>query len=194
LLGDTNPAMTFNGTTGKIVTAAPVALLTPYTIEVWVKKSGTVIAPLWSTRAGYPTVDVAQLFIQSNNGYPGLTLDYANTTSPEQNTGITTFVGDGQWHHLVVVLTALTSNLYLDGVVGLFPGTLPAPFTGASYPVTLGQDQFNGFGAATLDEVAIYPRALTPAEIAAHYTLATTIAGTRPPISLGWWKQGWTAA
>ena len=168
-LMDGDAAMVFDGVDDQIATAAPVALRTPYTLEVWFKKSGSLIAPLVSTRAGYPTSDVVQLKIQQTNGVPTVVLDYANATSPEQIFTVVVNAADGQWHHVVAVVTPLNVDLYFDG---LFKGPshpLPATFTGATLPVTFAKDQFDGFGASVLDEVAIYPRALPASEILAHY-------------------------
>jgi len=170
-ISDGDTAMTFDGVDDQIVTGANVNLLTPYTLEAWVKRSGTQETTILSTRFGYPTRDVINWRVQNTNGNPTLTLDYANATSPEQNFAAPAFVADGQWHHLVAVVTALNVDLYVDGVFLGPAHPLPAAFTGVSYPVTIGRDQFQGFGLGTLDEIAIYPRALTAAEIAAHYAL-----------------------
>ena len=77
---------------------------------------------------------------------------------------------DGAWHHCVWVMDGSTVVLYLDGIAGtVFAQTRTTPSVG---PADIGWDES---GLPTwgnlIAEVALYPLALSPAQIANHYSL-----------------------
>jgi len=92
-------------------------------------------------------------------------------------------VFDGNYHHLVYVNVSGTMTAYVDGVAqtthASAAGTV-VPFIILSHPFYIGA-QNNGnngagqapFAAATMDEVAFYPVALTAQQVAAHYNALT---------------------
>jgi hypothetical protein len=99
----------------------------------------------------------------------------------------------GTWAHYVVVVNNTTVNLYVDGVVVSPPQTITAKgVTGV--PLNIGSFGNSQSWFGTLQDAALYHRALTPAEITAHYTLGTTVASGSRPLSLGYWKKVWSAA
>lgn len=101
-------------------------------------------------------------------------------------------VNDGNWHHLVATRTSPANQrlwqIYIDGVAS---GSSGADGMGActgmglqaigsernwvANAVSVGQMQYL---SGTLDEPAIYTRALSPAEILAHYNARANPAGT----------------
>lgn len=155
-------AMTFNGTTGKIATSS-LTVSNPSTVEVWVKTSAPgFYQPFFSTRTTGATGQVVfmginpsgQVFINTATGALGLAV-----------------ITDGAWHHVVVVITGVGDlTLYVNGVLDPSGEVAGAPTsTGV---VSIGWDQQDGlFWTGLIDEVAIYPLALTPAQILAHYQL-----------------------
>jgi autotransporter-associated beta strand protein len=92
-------------------------------------------------------------------------------------------VFDGNYHHLVYVNVSGTMTAYVDGVAqtthASAAGTV-TPFVTLTHPFYIGA-QNNGnngagqapFAAATIDEVAFYPVALTAQQVAAHYNALT---------------------
>lgn len=92
-------------------------------------------------------------------------------------------VFDGNYHHLVYVNVSGTMTAYVDGVAqtthSSAAGTV-TPFVTLTHPFYIGA-QNNGnngagqapFAAATIDEVAFYPTALTAQQVAAHYNALT---------------------
>lgn len=86
--------------------------------------------------------------------------------------------GDGQWHHAVGTLSATGMRLYVDGVlVASRSDVVGAAPTDGYWRV--GGDTLTGWSsepsshwyAGALDEVAVYPRALTAAEVAEHHAV-----------------------
>ena len=87
----------------------------------------------------------------------------------------TAFVADGTWHHLAVTVYLFSptgGKFYVDGAqVGAFnPTLLPGSLTSSS-PLRLGcsSSSYADFFRGILDEVEVFPRALTPPEIQAIF-------------------------
>ncbi|MEV6038914.1 RHS repeat-associated core domain-containing protein [Nonomuraea sp. NPDC052116] len=76
----------------------------------------------------------------------------------------TAAVKDNAWHHAVLTAAGDRQTLYVDGVaVGTFNGEITNTSSYYAEYMTLG-----GI-SATVDELAVYDRPLSPAEIARHY-------------------------
>jgi hypothetical protein len=173
-LASGDKAMTFDGTTGKIVTAAPVSLPVPWTYEAWVYYPAlATYNPLLNT-AGAPPVaqDLITIYVGPQNQltwrhYP-----------PGAGTSEQVFLIDplaAGWHHLVIVNTSLVPLLYIDGVAKVWTGTLTQALAPISLPIEFGVIVWqNIYFGGSIDDVAIYPYALSPAQIAAH--LATALS------------------
>ncbi|MGD2049641.1 MAG: GDSL-type esterase/lipase family protein, partial [Chloroflexota bacterium] len=86
-------------------------------------------------------------------------------------------ISDGQWHHLVGVRDGVNgvNRLYVDGVeAGSVAKTYSAGFDSATAALNLGWLNLSGgfHYEGTLDEVALYDRALSETEVKTHYYLA----------------------
>ena len=80
-------------------------------------------------------------------------------------------ITDGQWHHVVGVSKGTTIDIFVDGVLdtaNLGNTHAVQAKTGLAY---IGYDDFALSLVGILQDVAIYNRALTPAEILDHYNL-----------------------
>ena len=78
----------------------------------------------------------------------------------------TTAVGNDMWHHVAVTFTTTNSELYLDGVSqGL--GTAGSLTANATTPLAIGAWTGGGgsYATASIDDVAIWNRVLSPTEI-----------------------------
>ena len=176
-IADGDKAMTFNGTTGKIVTATLSAPGVPLTcsFEVWIKLNPAVLGAepvIFSTR-GLSTGSAVILYVNATTGQLQYYSDFGFT-------GVRN-VKDGQWHHVVyLLLGGATVELYVDGVFDNQAGSTRAtPSTG---PAAIGWDSPNAaFWDGAIDDIAIYPRALTAPEIAAHYAARLFTGVTRRP-------------
>ncbi len=92
----------------------------------------------------------------------------------------TTNVNDGKWHHVAGTYDGTTKRIFIDGVQEAF-SAWAGPVNGNTYPVMIGENA-GATGrrwSGNIDEVAFFRRALTAAEISAHW------GGGRPE---GWWK------
>jgi endonuclease/exonuclease/phosphatase family metal-dependent hydrolase len=164
--GKINGALLFDGIDDNVTVAVPAPSLRPagtYAISAWVRytatdTSGGDVATMGDSYAlrVQPTGDVKTYF------YNGTTWNAVIST------GVNT--KDGAWHHLVGQYTGSSVQVYVDGVL-----KNQAAFTG-SIVYTLGSSFFlgqHGNGGVhhnfngTIDQVRVYGRALTAAEISA---------------------------
>ena len=86
----------------------------------------------------------------------------------------TTNIADGSWHHIVAIRdnVANMNYLYVDGVKeGQLPYDYTTGFTSPTEPLNIGWLNLSAgfYYSGTVDEVAIYSRALEQAEIVDHY-------------------------
>ena len=152
-----------------------------FSIEFWIKRNGAVTGnqvAIGRDAPGAPATslhwwvgildgvtDTASFTLGDNNG--------GNLTTVTGNTDLT----DNVWHHVVAVrdrsLGANGQNLlYVDGALDIPAGvdaTYDAGFISASAVLTIGYLDGAFRFEDLLDEIALYDRALTPAEIQEHY-------------------------
>jgi glucose/arabinose dehydrogenase len=181
LVGDTNRAVTLDGTNDRIGRNPAAGISgTAITTDLWLKTTTTKAAGIVSY-ATSGSADEFHLRTPSN-----LRVYVKGTASPA--TGVK--LNDGQWHHLAVSWTSTGGavRVYKDGALA-YSGTLRAGTTlTAGGALVLGQDQDSvngGFETAQaypgqLDEVALYRTALSLARVQAHRSagLGTTCAVT----------------
>jgi RHS repeat-associated protein len=182
LTGDTDTAATFDGTTKAVAPVADYTIFgnTAATIEAWFKT--TASGPIFGYQSGSvdvtPTGWVPALYVGTDGKLRG-------TLWPTPVITSTATVNNGAWHHAVLTHNGSTATLYLDGVtVGSSSGGISWLAMGqnqigaaysASWPSTNGGWWgFNG----TIDEVAVYPTALSSAKVSDHYSVRSQPASS----------------
>lgn len=161
LNGGTN-GMTFNGTTGKITTPTPIVMTTTLAVEAWVKTASTGSdRAFWTNRqASALPATAVMLGVDLNGKF------YVHANGLGRGVSVTS-INNNTWRHVVWVQNGSTAELYIDGVLDYTAG---APFSANTLTVTIGSDpEVPTFWLGSIKEVAIYPRALSLAEIQAHY-------------------------
>jgi len=159
-------ALKFNGTSSSpnwvtVNNAASLALSTGMTLEAWVNPSGwmsgaqTVIMKEGATAEAY-------LLAANNSTNQPMS---AVTTGGEVSVGGNTQIPPNQWTHLATTYDGQNQSLYINGVlVNVMPQTgIPSTSTGALR--IGGNSLWGGFYQGYIDEVRIYNRALSNAEI-----------------------------
>lgn len=172
LTGDTSTAVRFAGGYSDMGTASNLNITgTALTIEFWAKGTpGTfnyLISRTNGSGQGYAiyTGNDAQLHF------------YIGRPGGLHITGGVTGVWDGSWHHVAAVYDGTAMRIYVDGTQRLSEGETGAI---ASYTGNFRMAGYNGGGLAysgSLDEVAIYPRALPASEVADHYAASILATG-----------------
>ena len=173
-LGDGTSAMTFNGTTGAINTAANVRVVPPCSIEAWIRPTSDLEMTVLGVGTHPSTEDVliGHVYLGRQLGYKVL---YANASGSTEASVVGVPLVSGQWAHVVWVFAGVAVRVYIDGVERSLNGQPSVPIAGSvGRTVGLGFNGWTGkYWTGGLDEVAIYPRALSASEIAAHYALST---------------------
>ncbi len=175
----------------------------PFSISYWVKRSTVdwfyAVSKMDSAVTGYSVGPYA-------DGRVNLTLAYAGSTAylEVRANGVNT--NDGSWHHVVVISDGTGGSgvsFVIDGVE-ITDKTVVNDTLGANLITNTGPFNINGrtngasgCGAAMMDEVAFYNRALSTAEAAWIYNSGeprdlSLVAA--PPGLVGWWRMGeWTS-
>ena len=146
-----------------IVTRAEVPVSDTYSISLWVRlDAGSAGTILYRGNMGscwydpYVTVAASSLT--------------ASVSGCEGSGRLGTVpISEGAWHHVVLVITASTQLVYLDGQEVVAANKVRA---GTPVPLSIGAtglaEFFSGFEGA-IDDVAVYARPLSAAEIQALY-------------------------
>ena len=180
LAGDSDKAMTLNGTSSYISVAdhASLDLGDTWTMEAWINRGAT-----GANRA---------IVSKGTGGYYLRVLAGGNLNIlKSQTTDMCTsnaIIPTG-WHHVAATKSGSSVHLYCDGAEMANGGYNPATTTDNTYPLTIGAE-YNGstygeFDNASLDEVAVYNTELTPERIRAHYLSGTYGAAARTESGTG---------
>jgi hypothetical protein len=174
LASEANPAASFDGVNDYVFMPASSSLdmTSAVTVEVWAKRRA--ISSTFQVLVGHPGDG------QSKNENYAIWLNTTNVYQAYFGDG-TTFVTlstpavtDTNWHQIVATDDGASVKIYLDGVLKASKSTT-LRLTANTKPLNLGRANSNQyFFNGWLDEVAIYPSALSATRIQAHYTKGTT--------------------
>lgn len=175
--GKFGKALTFNGTTNWVTVpdAAALDLTTAMTVEAWVKPT---------TVAGWSTVlmkeDLSDLAYGLYAGSTGASRP--NGWFGQQGIYGPAAISTTAWTHLALVKDATTLRLYVNGtLVATTPSTLSAPVTARSLRIGGNAVWPGEFFKGLIDEVRVYGRALTAAEVVKDRDTAIGPASGTPP-------------
>lgn len=171
-------AIDFTGTAHERITVSDpandldIGLDEELSLSVWFQSSGTpAVSDFWTLARRRNTGGAPEGYAMflSGGGPPTITFDLWYGASSSGITIGSPDLTDGGWHHAVGVIDATGMELWLDGVlVGSAPKTSWTSSTAEPFVIGTNADaddsmfDFEG----SLDEVAVYSRALTSAEIA----------------------------
>lgn len=185
LAADPDPAAGLNGVSSALTcgTGPDISGTGPFTYETWVRTT-TPNTTLMAQRDASGYQGEAKLTITGpgaiewftyNNGY-GF---YTDAPLPGASFNVT----DGAWHHIVATREADGSaNVYVDGALAETAAAQASVALSTSLGTVLGADKLNNnqYLPGALDEVAIYPGALSAHQVRAHYLAAQTFSRGQP--------------
>lgn len=181
-----NTAAAFNGTTGSMGTSTTEASSNNYTAELWMKTTtttGGLLIGQGTSRSGSSGNYDRRLFM-TNAGRIAFDM-YSGTdraiTSPLS-------YNDGKWHHVAVSLSGAGMRLYVDGGLVASNATYTTAQTFTPYWRVGGDTLYGVIGKptsgnfeGTIDEVAVYPTALSDASIRSHAKVGGSTVPNTPP-------------
>ncbi|MEW2359031.1 LamG-like jellyroll fold domain-containing protein [Spirillospora sp. NPDC029432] len=189
IANDPDKAITFNGTSAGTAGSGTAPMPGDFSLEAWVKTtsgSGGKIVGYGNQATGASTKYDRQLYM-TNDGrvvfgvYPG------SVKTIQSGAGL----NNGQWHHIVGTLDGTGGmKLYVDGQQVAADASVKSAETSYTGYWRVGGDNLTGWPSrpssdhlnGTLDEVAVYPRALAAARITEHHGVgAGTVTPNQPP-------------
>lgn len=165
-LADSSTAMRFNGVDGKIVSSSTLSYPVACTFEVWFNTINTT-GSVGIIGNRFTLLDGIVVIATAANG-SGLFVD-SYVGGNNVISGVK-FISDGIWHHVVWTTNGSIGTIYIDGVQSIQGAQ---PHVALTEKFQIAYDNFqNKYFDGLVDEVAIYPTALSPSQIANHYGLS----------------------
>jgi len=170
-----NKAMTLNGTSqyGSVTAATMGTVGTNFTVEGWVKPTDPTAVIVW---AGSRNVAGGSSFeFKGGNTLHGVIGDGTNSTI---NADATFNYQTGVWYDVAYVITPNSYRIYVNGQLvdgGYFATSTPV-LTNSTHAFYIGQNGASTYWKGSIDDVAVYPAALSAYDIAAHYRAGRAIA------------------
>ncbi len=158
--------MSFNGGSSEVDVpdANSLDLTSGMTLEAWVKPASS--SPTWKAIVDKNTDRYYLMASSDTSGYPAVG---ATFTSGNLNVYGAQTLPVGVWSHLAGTYDGSRLRLYLNGTQ--IASTAHAPsLTTSTDPLMIGADVYGEFFQGTIDEIRIYNRALSAAEIQADMT------------------------
>ncbi len=186
LVGSTNTAARFDGSTSKIDVPFDAALNpASFSVECWAKVeggAGNYRSPVTSRESASGVTAGYIIYAGSDNiwqFWTGNGSSWNSVIAPATNGAVVTNV----WTHLVGTYdaTSQTMSFYINGALvgqGTNMTVAPVGTVGSPRPLRVGAGATEGAGNywfnGDVDEVAVYPSVLTPDQVAANYATGTT--------------------
>lgn len=174
--GVTDDGVTLNEAQGRITSSDMTAGPQSFTTQIWFKTTSVNGGKL----IGFGTGDdnsttVDRVLYMANSGKVVFGID----TATKKTIQTPLAYNDGKWHMAVATLSGLKASLYIDGNLVSSGTTTSVPSTATGF-WSIGGGNFTGwanqptssFFAGSVDEVAIYTKALTASQIAADFGAA----------------------
>jgi hypothetical protein len=174
LSSEVDASASFDGVNDYVVAPSSTSLdmTSAVTVEFWAKRrtvSSTYQVLVGKPGNGQSKYENYAVWLNTSNSYQAYFGDgtsFATVTTPA--------VTNTNWHHVVATDDGSTARIYLDGVLKQSASTT-VRLTANPNPLNFGRANNNAyFFNGWLDEVAIYPTALSATRIQAHYTKGTT--------------------
>ena len=170
-----NTAMTISSTSGRMVGEKAYSMPQQFTVEAWVKQSGVNrggrIIGFGNSKTGNSGGGGDRMLYMRTNG----SIVFGVNDGTQRTLTSISGTNDGLWHHVAGTYDNGAMKLYVDGALAGSALVGPASVYYGWWRV--GYDNTNTWpgGGATqtgmgIDEAAVYPYALTPAQVQSHYS------------------------
>lgn len=177
LVADSDTAVTFASASSQYVSTGTTAVAnsTTITLEAWIKSSTLNVAKSIIDRDSTTTVQRAYQFRTGTTGKLEA-LYWLSSAGLKTLSGNTTLV-TGTWYHVAFTYDGTIAKLYVNGVAESNTQSFTDTIRSSTNGVHVARNQSAAPGAqywnGTLDEVAVYPTALSATRIMAHYLVGS---------------------
>ena len=154
----------FDGTQCLFIPDSPALRSTDFTFAAWVKPTnidGTGVVYGRPLDSDVGNLNTREIYIRPTGTWNvGINAVLLSSTTPQ---------AINEWHHIAGVLEGGVLRMYFDGINGGFTGSQAPLYSDEEDTIGCDLDSaaLNSFFVGRLDEVQLYNRALTAAEIAA---------------------------
>jgi large repetitive protein len=182
ILNDTNKAVALDGVNDyvSVPDSNSLDMTAGVTLETWMKRTKSAAYQVIASKPGngQSKLENYALWLNTSNQ---IVAYFGNGTTYVSVTGGTI---DTAWHHVAASYDNATAKIYVDGILRA-SATSTVALTPNSLPLNVGRSNDNSyFYGGLLDELAVYPRALSPTRLRAHYETGLGIDTTPPDVSL----------
>jgi len=182
IVNDTNRAVSLDGVNdyATVPDANSLDLTSAVSLEVWMKRTKSAAYQVVAAKPGNGQSKFENYALWLNTGNQ-LVAYFGNGTTYVSVSGGTI---DTNWHHVVATYDNATAKIYVDGT--LRASAASSVTMGANaLPLNIGRSTDNSyFYGGLLDELAVYPTALSATRIRAHYDAGLGTDATAPVITL----------
>jgi hypothetical protein len=186
--GNNNSAYEFNGTSSYITVADNINndLDSLYTISAWYMPYagyGSGSAPAWTgnmiiNKWGVGGINNAQFMFGVNTAGTFVASNFTHTVVTNPPLLSTNTISINTWHHLLVTFKNNKLRFYKNGVLtdSLANVCNPQP---SNYPLVIGREEYGNYGyqKGKIDDIRIYKRALSTAEIQLLFNESVGVSG-----------------
>ncbi|MCW2527025.1 MAG: hypothetical protein JWM76_1885 [Pseudonocardiales bacterium] len=177
-------AVTFDGAAGTVSTNTAVTAPATFSEELWFNTTttqGGKLIGFQNSQSGTAGTYDRQVYML-NNGQLVFGTQTATTVAARSLITSSAAYNDGKWHHVVATQSAAGMKLYVDSQPVASNTQSAAQSYSGFWRIGGGSSWAgsSGFFAGTIDEAAIYPNELTPAQIGTHFGSST--AGNLTPL------------
>ena len=176
--GKFGQALSFNGANSYIATpvASAASFAHSLTLSAWITTTNAARTEAIFSKYDAAGREAGYIFATDLNGHLNLHIGGTNILGGPHSATDTTKINDGQWHHVMAVLSFenQTITFYVDGNATSTTPVQMVPGDGGA-TLQLGQNPYTPYGycfTGSMDEVQIYSRALTASEASTVYLLS----------------------
>lgn len=179
--GKLGQALVFDGTTTSVFVApdSRLALAQDLTLAAWIKTQNSTRTETVISKYNASGSEDGYIVETTPDGYLQLRLGGQNVAGNRDILDGTNKINDGQWHHIAVIIRpAQDVMFYIDGGLSSVDYlTITGGATGTGFGIG-GPTFISNYFTGSIDDVRVYTRALTSAEIAQLFgSSVITVAG-----------------
>ncbi|WP_235494589.1 PKD domain-containing protein [Geodermatophilus sp. Leaf369] len=182
IASDQDLAARFDGVSGLAATQTAVAGPSTFSLEAWFQTTSTAggkIIGFGNRSSGTSSSYDRHVYLS-----PDGTVRFGAYSGQLNVVSSASGYNDGRWHHVVATIGSGGMRIYVDGQAGTTsPNTASEGYAG--YWRVGGDSSWDGapYFNGSIDDVAVYPVALTAAQAAAHHALGVAAANAAPTAS-----------